>query len=314
MPKGNAPYWRVKYRNYAEMVQAVLQVEAELELSDRLFLNALAAHSVNEDPHPGNARLMRACQVKTRQGLNKISDRVCNRHRLAVMVEKGGGKHNANVYRICIEDPRFPPPKPATEELRVSEQETCNSSVAGIADETRNQYVAGNTVFKPATGEAETRNAESSNPQLEPAKPATETVQTRNSRVAPELDSRITTELDSRIKAETPLVAIAPLSVPEPNWQAFVEMRKKIRKPMTERAEELIRRELRKLAAEGHDPVEVLDQSIRNSWQDVYPLRKENRNGKRVVGTVGESYQDSVDRIHRANQVFAAERRSGKGG
>lgn len=78
-------------------------------------------------------------------------------------------------------------------------------------------------------------------------------------------------------KKEAPM---APGIVPVALWLAFVEMRKKNRKGMTDTAGELIRRELEKLKEQGHDPIAVLEQSIRNGWQDVFPVREE-RNGAR---------------------------------
>lgn len=57
-------------------------------------------------------------------------------------------------------------------------------------------------------------------------------------------------------------------------WNAFVEMRKKIKKPLTDNAIHLINLELEKIKnTHGHDPAEILNQSTRNSWQDVYPLK-----------------------------------------
>ena len=67
--------------------------------------------------------------------------------------------------------------------------------------------------------------------------------------------------------------------VPVELWLSYVEMRKRIRKPMTDHAGELIRRELQKLKDQGHDPIEVLERSIMNSWQGVFPL-KGHRNGQ----------------------------------
>lgn len=54
----------------------------------------------------------------------------------------------------------------------------------------------------------------------------------------------------------------------------FLEMRKKIKKPATLFAIDLVKKELEKLAP-GDDKlkIEILNQSIRNSWQDVYALR-----------------------------------------
>jgi hypothetical protein len=57
------------------------------------------------------------------------------------------------------------------------------------------------------------------------------------------------------------------------SWEAFREMRKKIKAPMTPYAEKLILKELIKLKQAGHDPQCCLDQSICNCWRDVFPLR-----------------------------------------
>lgn len=57
------------------------------------------------------------------------------------------------------------------------------------------------------------------------------------------------------------------------SWQAFIDMRKKIKAPLTPYAEKLIMRELVKLKTSGQDPQACLDQSIMNSWRDVFPLR-----------------------------------------
>lgn len=59
--------------------------------------------------------------------------------------------------------------------------------------------------------------------------------------------------------------------VPQDAWREFVKMRDRIRKPMTERAKELLVDELDKLRAAGNDPRTVLEQSIANSWQGVFP-------------------------------------------
>ena len=57
------------------------------------------------------------------------------------------------------------------------------------------------------------------------------------------------------------------------SWQAFIEMRRKIKAPMTPYAEKLIMRELCKLKASGNDPQACLDQSIMLGWRDVFPVR-----------------------------------------
>jgi len=82
-----------------------------------------------------------------------------------------------------------------------------------------------------------------------------------------------------RATAPAAPVALVPVAI----WLEFVEMRKKIRKPMTPKAVQLIHRELQRLKDAGHGPVEVLEQSIRNCWQDVFPVRGD-RNNERAGG------------------------------
>lgn len=65
--------------------------------------------------------------------------------------------------------------------------------------------------------------------------------------------------------------------VPSDAWARFEEMRLTIRKPMTDYARTLIIRELEKLRG---PPGDILDQSTRNNWQDVYEL-KDKGNGQR---------------------------------
>lgn len=61
-------------------------------------------------------------------------------------------------------------------------------------------------------------------------------------------------------------------------WKDFEAMRKQIRKPMSERAKKLIVARLQKL---GEDKAnEILEQSIVNCWQDVYPLKTGRSNDK----------------------------------
>lgn len=60
--------------------------------------------------------------------------------------------------------------------------------------------------------------------------------------------------------------------LPEKAWCDYQEMRKKIRKPMTKRAAQLAIGTLEKLRADGYDVSAVLDQSIMNSWQGLFPI------------------------------------------
>jgi hypothetical protein len=53
----------------------------------------------------------------------------------------------------------------------------------------------------------------------------------------------------------------------------FLEMRKKLKKPITDRAFNMLLSELNKLAATDDLKVKLLDQSILHNWQTVYPLK-----------------------------------------
>lgn len=78
------------------------------------------------------------------------------------------------------------------------------------------------------------------------------------------------TKEESKNKAQSAFCL--PEWVPQKEWQDFEDMRRKLRKPMTDRARALIVAELFKLRTR-YDIAAVLEQSIRNSWQDVYELK-----------------------------------------
>jgi phage replication O-like protein O len=66
--------------------------------------------------------------------------------------------------------------------------------------------------------------------------------------------------------------------IPRREWDAWVEMRKKIRRPLTDHAVDLAVAALDALRAEGFAPADVLNQSTLNSWQGLFALR-EVKNG-----------------------------------
>jgi len=57
----------------------------------------------------------------------------------------------------------------------------------------------------------------------------------------------------------------------EKTFEAFIEMRKKIRKPATDRAIELLLKKINKYPESQRIP--IIEQSIMNSWQDFFDLR-----------------------------------------
>ena len=71
--------------------------------------------------------------------------------------------------------------------------------------------------------------------------------------------------------------------VPSDAWQSYVEMRNRIRKPLTHRAAELAVEKLSELRSGGHDPKGVLEQSIFNSWQGLFALKANAGGAKRLA-------------------------------
>jgi uncharacterized protein YdaU (DUF1376 family) len=65
--------------------------------------------------------------------------------------------------------------------------------------------------------------------------------------------------------------------IPSESWQGYIEMRRLIRKPMTENAKKLAVGKLAALKADGNDPTAVLEASIFNSWQGLFPPKEWKR-------------------------------------
>lgn len=74
---------------------------------------------------------------------------------------------------------------------------------------------------------------------------------------------------------------VLPGHIPADEWNGYVEMRRRIGKPMTDYAKQLAVKELDKLAADGWPPGLVLNQSTMNSYQGLFaPKDQGKRNGK----------------------------------
>ena len=83
-------------------------------------------------------------------------------------------------------------------------------------------------------------------------------------------------EAETETKKETKKVAGAPVVLPDwiplETWEAFLAMRKKIKKPPTDYAIKLIIDKLTKFKAGGQDVKKVLEKSITAGWQDVFEI------------------------------------------
>lgn len=83
----------------------------------------------------------------------------------------------------------------------------------------------------------------------------------------------------------------------------FIKMRKLIKKPMTDHALELTIKKLNELAKNDNERIAILEQSIANSWQGLFPLEK----GKAKGAGYGEHsvYLDENDeRVGRAAEDY----------
>lgn len=63
--------------------------------------------------------------------------------------------------------------------------------------------------------------------------------------------------------------------------QDFLKMRKSIKKPMTSRAMELLLKKLNDLSTTDDEKIAILNQSIFNSWQGIFPLKEGAQNGRK---------------------------------
>lgn len=79
-----------------------------------------------------------------------------------------------------------------------------------------------------------------------------------------------------------------PAWIDPESWEAFKAMRKAIKAPLTPYAEKLVIRELVKLKSAGNDPQACLDQSIMNSWRDVFPCRDKGVSASQVAAADAE--------------------------
>ena len=79
----------------------------------------------------------------------------------------------------------------------------------------------------------------------------------------------------------------------------FAEMRKKMRKPLTDRALALTLSELEKLApGDDEKKIAILNQSIQRGWQGVFPLKEETKAPKKTA-PARMPHGDDLDRLER---------------
>lgn len=99
-------------------------------------------------------------------------------------------------------------------------------------------------------------------------------------------------------------------SVPELNDSilAFIEFRKKIKKPMTDRAVELMISKLNGMTESVPEQIEIINQSIMNGWQGVFPL-KDQTGGRPIKQSIYKkaSKADELDDAYSMMSAWAEE-------
>lgn len=73
---------------------------------------------------------------------------------------------------------------------------------------------------------------------------------------------------------------VLPPHIPAAEWAAFVEMRQRIRKPLTDEGKTLAVGKLNKLAEDGWPPGDVLNHAVMSSNQGLWPPPQDYRNGR----------------------------------
>ena len=90
----------------------------------------------------------------------------------------------------------------------------------------------------------------------------------------------VTPELASpkeKVKENINKTIYIPEYIDKELWNDFLEMRKKIKKPPTDRAKELLIKDLIKFNDDGEDVNEILRKSIKGCWQGLFSLKDDRK-------------------------------------
>ena len=88
---------------------------------------------------------------------------------------------------------------------------------------------------------------------------------------------------NKNVKNDKNVKEIIYSDVPELNETiiAFIDYRKSIKKPMSDRAITLLLGKLNKMSNSVQEQIEILNQSILNGWQGIFPLKNDSGLGKK---------------------------------
>ena len=95
---------------------------------------------------------------------------------------------------------------------------------------------------------------------------------------APETETETETERETKKeKKATDVAFFLPDWIPSDTWDAYIAMRKSIKKPATEYAKSLIVKKLERFKSKGQDVKAVLEKSITSGWQDVFEIKEDKK-------------------------------------
>lgn len=121
----------------------------------------------------------------------------------------------------------------------------------------------------------------------------------------------VSTDKKLGLKKRVRIEALLPDWLPLQEWKDFEEMRIKIKKPLTDRAKQLIVTQLEKLKDSGHDPAQVLLASVVNAWSGVFPM-KDNLTASQVAKTKEAPWWTSDQSILKKAQELGMQARAGE--
>jgi len=99
-----------------------------------------------------------------------------------------------------------------------------------------------------------------------------------------ETETEIEKELEKEKETKNAAAVVVPDWIPLETWNQFLEMRRRIKKPPTEYAVQLLIDKLLKFKESGQNIQAVLEKSITSSWQDVFEItEKQNPFSKQDV-------------------------------
>lgn len=131
------------------------------------------------------------------------------------------------------------------------------------------------------------------------------TLPSRNGDVTSRIaEAEADTEAKKQKQRQAPSALTVPEWIPVDEWTGFLEVRKRLRAPNTDRALNGIIRELENLRARGFSPGKVLDQSTTRGWRGVFEIKETNgkSNGR---PSNSEVFASLVEEFEREDQLRA---------